>query len=350
LVERSQQPVGHEAVLQTHWPPTHCRPSPQGSFEPHLQAPPMQRSALLASHAWQVPPLTPGAPQWMKLVCVVSQVEPLMQQPPQPLAPSHTQVAEAPVPVQRVPVGHGPPVEPHTQAPPVHRFATAGSQVLQVPPGVVPQLVVLMMVWQVPAASQQPVGHDVPSQTHEPLRQRWPRLHLLPLGPHEQLLPTQRSAVWSQATHAAPPVAQPTEGPGALQVLPAQQPLVQVAAQPAQAPLTQVSPPVHALQAAPPVPQWASVDARQLPPASQQPLGHEVPSQTQWPPTQRWPLPHLRPVPHMHMPPVQLSAVVSQVVVHAPPGGPQLVVLMGTQLAPVLQLVGLQTQPLAPQT
>jgi hypothetical protein len=32
-----QQPLAHEAALQTHCPATHCWPVPQGSFEPHLQ-------------------------------------------------------------------------------------------------------------------------------------------------------------------------------------------------------------------------------------------------------------------------------------------------------------------------
>jgi len=120
LLERSQQPVGHELELQTHCPATQARPSPQRGPLPHWQLPPTQLSALAGSHAWQTPPLTVAAPQAMKLVCVISQLDGEVQQPPQPLPPSHTQVALSPLPEQRVPLGHDPPVAPQTQLPLAH--------------------------------------------------------------------------------------------------------------------------------------------------------------------------------------------------------------------------------------
>ena len=133
MLLESQQPVGHEAELHTHCPLTHCWPDAQTVPPgPHEQAPPTQRSALLVSQVVHVPVV--GEPQWRKLVCDVSQVEPSMQQPVQPLEPLHTQVAALPVPVQVVPAGHGPPVEPHTQLPPLHRFALVASQLVQLAP------------------------------------------------------------------------------------------------------------------------------------------------------------------------------------------------------------------------
>jgi hypothetical protein len=42
LVEKSQQPVGHEAELQTHWPLTHWVPAPQAALLPQRQAPAWQ--------------------------------------------------------------------------------------------------------------------------------------------------------------------------------------------------------------------------------------------------------------------------------------------------------------------
>jgi hypothetical protein len=250
-----------------------------------MQEPPVQRSALLTSQALHVP--DDGEPQCWKLPCDISQVEPEVQQPVQPLVALHTQVALAPLPLQTVPAGQAAPVEPHAQAPLAQRFALVGLQVAQLPPPVVPQLLVSIVLWQAPEASQQPLGHDVASQTQPPETQRWPAAQTLPPGPHEQPLPTQRSASVPQATQAAPPVAQPTPGPGVLQLEPAQQPPVQVTAQPAQAPLTQLSPEVHGVQLLPPLPHCVSDGVTQLPVPSQQPLGHEVASQTQLPPEQR---------------------------------------------------------------
>lgn len=122
----SQQPVGHDAESQTHWPPTHSRPAPQAALAPHWQTPLTQLSALPATHAMQVP----LAPQARKLLFVVSHVDAELQQPVQPLEPLHTQVAVAPLPVQVVPDGQALPVEPQTQPPLVHRLALVASQVL----------------------------------------------------------------------------------------------------------------------------------------------------------------------------------------------------------------------------
>src|SRR5204863_9992186 len=122
--------------------------------------------------------------------------------------------AAPPAPVQVVPVGHVAPVEPQTQPPLVHTLALVASQVVQLP-GVLPQLVVSMVLWQTPPASQQPLGHELASHTQVPaVSQRCPAAQVLPPGPHEQAVPTQRSALAPQAMQAAPPVAQPVAGSG----------------------------------------------------------------------------------------------------------------------------------------
>lgn len=287
LVDVSQQPVAHDAASQTHWPPTQCRGWPLASLPhaaplPHWQLPATQRSALKLLQTVQLPVGIPvdGEPQSLKLVCEVSHVDGELQQPLHPLEALHTQVALVPVPVQVVPVGQTLPVEPQTQPPPVHRFALVGSQVAQTP-GMVPQWVVLIVVWQLPMASQQPFGHDVESQTQPPETQRWPLGQALPPGPHEQLPPTQRSPVRPQLPHARPPEPHAVAGLAlsAVQVAPVQQP-VQVCWQPRQAPFEQVPPlpaAVQSMQLPPLVPHWKFVVGEtQWFMLSQQPFGHDV--------------------------------------------------------------------------
>lgn len=137
---------------------------------PHWHTPALQRSALIELHAVQV--AVDGEPQARKLLCDISQVEGELQQPVQPLAALQTQAALVPLPVQTVPVGQTSPVEPHTQLPAVHRFAVVGLHVWHKPPCVAPQLLVSIVVWQLPCWSQQPLGHEVASQTQLPERQR----------------------------------------------------------------------------------------------------------------------------------------------------------------------------------
>lgn len=93
---------------------------------------------------------------------------------------------------------------------------------------------------------QQPLGHDVASQTQAPDTQRWP-------GPHARLVPhwqapriEQPSAlVESQIVHCAPPVPQVLTD-GALQAFARQQPDAHEAASQTQAPLRQRWPAAHA--------------------------------------------------------------------------------------------------------
>ena len=103
--------------------------------------------------------------------------------------------------------------------------------------------------------AQQPLGHEVASQTQLPPRHRWPAPQAGPAPQAHEPAAVQLSAV------------------DGLQVV----------------------------QAPPPVPQRASVAETQVVP-SQQPLGHEVGSQTQAPATQRRPAPHTGPLPQAQLP------------------------------------------------
>jgi hypothetical protein len=241
----TQQPFGQDWALQTHELPTHSVPPPQAGLVPQRHSPEAeQRLARLTSHETQAAPLTP-------------------------------QVAGA-APVQVEPEQH-----------PLGQLA--GLQPLQAPPKQVcaPQL------WQaapplpqaeldVPATQvvpeQQPFGHDVPSHTQLPARQRCPEAHSEP------------------APQAHAPLARHW-----LAVIP------------------------HAVQAPPPVPQAVSVGVRQAP-AAQQPFGQETPSQTQRPALQCWPTAHIPPLPHAHTPEgEQPSARTESQPTHAAPPDPQVV-------------------------
>ena len=167
--------------MHTHRPATHCRPAPQGASVPHMHEPAVQRSAVNESHAVQV--IVVGEPQCWKLVCVVSQVEPDVQQPPQPLEASHTQVAALPLPpVQVVPAGQAAPVEPQTQLLLVvsQRLVDVVAQVVQALP-TVPHCVSVSGETQFEPA-QQPLGHKVALQ---PLHTPSVVPPQLPPAPHE---------------------------------------------------------------------------------------------------------------------------------------------------------------------
>ena len=141
VVPLAQQPVLQEAALHTHLPATHCWPDPHGAPMPHRQSPfPLQLSAVKVSHTAHFEPPYPQA-----LVERALHVGP-EQQPVVHVAahPVHTPAVQLSPPGQLSqalpPLPHAPPVLPGSQSLP----------------------------------EQQPVAHEVPSQTQEPLRQRWP--------------------------------------------------------------------------------------------------------------------------------------------------------------------------------
>jgi hypothetical protein len=131
----------------------------------------------------------------------------------------------------------------------------------------------LLEVWQFPLPSQQPLGHDVASQTHAPL------LHSFPVA---------------QAVQFAPFVPHCEFVGGLTQDVPTQQPLGQsLELQYAwHEPFVHWVPVLHATQAAPPEPHSELVgELTQIAPL-QQPLGHELALQTQEPLTHCCPVPH----------------------------------------------------------
>ena len=169
---------------------------------------------------------------------------------------------------------------------------------------------------------QQPLVHDVASHTHAPATQCCPATQATPL-PHLQAPPVQLSAsVASQAAHEFPELPHWVMLSAVMQVLPEQQPLMQVEAQPAQTPEVQLSPAAQATHVEPPVPHWELlVVVTQVVPL-QQPVAHEVESHTQLPPTQCCPAPQAGPAPQVQLPAVHESDVIALHVVHARPPAP----------------------------
>ncbi len=103
---------------------------------------------------------------------------------------------------------HGAPL-PQRHWPAVEQVSAVEPQLEQVAPG--PPHCWAVMVVQAPAA-QQPPGHEIASQTHPPVKQRWP-VSQAGLTPHRQVPLEQVLAVVPQATQAPPEVLQaPTDG------------------------------------------------------------------------------------------------------------------------------------------
>jgi hypothetical protein len=285
-----QQPVGHERASQTHfplaqrWPALHAAPAPQAQLPPAVQ--------VSASAASQEIHATPGAPQ--RVSCRETQVAPSQQpvghdvalqtqRPPLHLCPAaHAGAA----PQTQAPVAAQPSArvasQPMQTAPPLPQVASEGG--LQVAPEQQPvgQLVALQPLqcppvqvwpaghdWQAPPppphddavtparqapSAQQPVAHDVLSQTQVLATQRWPGEQASPL-PQRQLPDDEQLS--ERASHA-----------------------------------TQVEPAL---------PQVVVERVWQVAPV-QQPLGHDVASHRQRPPAQRWPPTQAAPVPQTQLP------------------------------------------------
>lgn len=210
----------------------------------------------------------------------------------------------------------------------------AGQVVQALPPP--PHELALSPLRHAPAA-QQPLGHDVLSQTQVLATQRCPGVQLAPL-PHRQTpLAEQLSERASQTTQLAPAVPQvATER--VEQITPLQHPPGHDVPSQTQRPLSQRWPPAHAadephaqvpsaaqrfalpesqaLQAPPLAPQLPTDGTVHTLP-EQQPVGHDMASHVHAPPAHRWPLPHAGPLPHAHAPASeQLSAFVASQAVH----------------------------------
>lgn len=157
----AQQPLGQLWALQLlamQAPALHVCPAAHGGPMPHLHPPAVQVSDAKTSHVTHAPPPEPQLSS-----AEVLHTEPEQHPVPQ-VVPSQTQPPET----QRVPRPHAGPV-PHLQAPPAHASALNVLQAAQAVPGAA-QLVSDWPVQVVPA--QQPVAHEVASQTHAPATQR----------------------------------------------------------------------------------------------------------------------------------------------------------------------------------
>ncbi len=250
---------------------------------------------------------------------------------------------------------------PHLHAPPVQLFDALGLHATQAAPAV-PQVAAVLALQTSP--TQQPLAHEVASQTHWLLRQRVPGPHAGP-EPQVQVPLVQLSAVVAvQAWQAAPGWAQ-LDSDWAVQTLPAQQPLAHEEALHTHVPPLQIWPAAHAAplphaqlpvalheaaiivsqarQVEPPEPQAPTEGVVQAAPL-QQPLGQLVPLQAppvHTPPEHVWPRPHAGPVPQRQVPLLaQVFALVALQVAQVSPPEPQVTRLRGLQALPRQQPLG----------
>ena len=305
-----QHPVGHEVLLHTHDPPEQTCPVAQADAPPHVQTPALEQPSAFVPQATQAPPLVP------QLEAFGCWHAPPPQQPVGQDCALHTHFP----PWHSSPLPHAPP-DPHEQAPSEQPSEVAGSHAVHEVP-FVPQAPVPVAVTHF-APSQHPDGHDTPSQTQFPLTQCWFAAHAGPV-PHEQVPVFEQLSVriGSHIMQPDPPKPQALDE-RALHVGPEQQPAAHVIAQPLHVPFVHISPFGQLWHEEPPLPHASPLlPAWHLSLASQQPVGHEVPSQTHWPLRQRWPVWHASPEPHLHCPPTQASADPGRHAMHAAPTAP----------------------------
>jgi hypothetical protein len=240
-----QHPEGHESASHTHEPLTQCWFRAHSAPTPHEQSPMFEQLSLRTeSHAMQADPPKPHAPN-VRGLHVGPEQQPVAHVMAQPL---------------QVPFMHVSPLGQLWHADPP-----------------LPQAPSMLPGWQRSAASQQPVGQDVPSQTQVPFRQRWPAPHDVPL-PHVHSPPTQASA----------------------------------------------APEAHAMQPLPCAPQAESDGGVQVSWSSQQPSGHELALHSHWAFTHAWPGPQAAPAPQRHSPCGEhVSAATGSQAKHVAPAAPQ---------------------------
>ena len=293
-----QQPSGHDDALQTQTPPEHSWPVAQAAPLPHEQSPAAEQLS-----AWPGPHATHPFP-------------------PKPHADSERALHVGP---EQQPVGHA-------AAQPLHvprvQVWLPGQLWQDAPP--LPHAATLSPDSQTPDA-QHPVGHDPPSHTHVPLRQRCPAAQAAPVPQLQTPAAEQLSVVSaSHGLQVAPGTLQAEREVG-VHVAPSQQPSGQDVTSQVQAPAEQCCPgpqgaPLpqwqapalqlsdwiasHGKHEAPPVPHWAAEGVLQVEPV-QHPLGQEVASHTQRPPAQRCPPSHAGLPPHEHWPVVEQASAVA---------------------------------------
>lgn len=151
-----QQPSGHEVTLHTHAPCEQICPVAHAGPPPHVHTPAVEQPSADAPHALHVAPSVPHV-----AVVGASQMAPA-QHPVLHDVASQTHLSLT----QCWPVAHAGPV-PHVQAPAVQALAFVGSQVVQAAP-FVPHVAVDAAGEMQVVPSQQPVGHEAASHTHDP--------------------------------------------------------------------------------------------------------------------------------------------------------------------------------------
>jgi hypothetical protein len=272
-----QAPAERQLVeSHTHLAPEQCWPATHAAPPPQVQPVDAQPSDIVGSQALQA--LLPLAGHCVN-VGGLTQLLLASQQPPAQVEAVQRQAywSAPPTKKQPWPAGQGGWL-PQPQVLPLKHVSTDWPLFVQstqaAPPS--PQ-VVAEGAWQV-LPPQQPNGHEVALQTHAPATHCWPAVQAAP-EPHWQApAALQASARMPQSTHAAPET-----------------------------------------------PQVERVRGWQAPLTSQQPAGHEAPSQTHCPPAQR--CPGAQPpsvLPQLHWPKLQLSvSVVSQLVWQVLPLSPQ---------------------------
>jgi hypothetical protein len=284
-----QHPPAHEVPSQTHWPELvlHSCPAPHAA----QAAPAVPQAALDSAPYGTQTPLAPPLQQPLGHVvashaqapCVLSHspfAQTAQSAPPAPHCEADCDAkATQALPAQQ-PLGHE--AASQTQRPVDVSHSWPAPQDAQLAPAVPQDALDSDAHGTQVLPRQQPLGHDVASQTHCPLPlQSWPDAHVrqaAPAAPHEALLSL------ASGSHVAP----------------LQHP-VQDAPPHVQAPLVQACPDPQGLHAAPPVPHWlpdCDGYGTHVSPL-QHPVGHELASQTHRPVLvlHSWPAAHAAQVP-----------------------------------------------------
>jgi hypothetical protein len=308
----SQQPP-QLAASQTHWPPTHDLPAPQGKCCPHWHWPSRQPSALAVSQGEQLPPPVPHAARDR-----VTQLPPA-QQPSGQLEALQTHCP----PAQSCPAEQATPDPPQAQPLGPQLSARVGLQERHAEPAPDSPQEGKARGRQV-SALQQPPGQLSASQTHWAPSHLWPAPQAAP-EPHRHPSTAQLSALsGAHEMQAAPPEPHWEKVRVRTQPPLVQQPWQLEASHGPQTPSVHSSPPVHASQVFPPVPhRVSSTLVTHCPASSQQPKGQLTESQLHWPSMQRWPTAQLGPPPHPHSPPPQESEACGSQATQLPPPVPQ---------------------------
>jgi hypothetical protein len=256
----------------------------------------------------------------------------------------------------------GPEQQPvvHVDAHPVHtpdeQLSPPGQLSHALPP--LPHAPPVLPGWQA-LPEQQPVGHDVPSHTHEPLRQRCPVTHAAPLPQlHSPAVEHESASAAVHALHVVPAAPQ-ADSESVVHTPWVQHPAGHDVASQRQTPCAQCRPGAQgapAPHAQVPVASQVSASkeshAKHDEPAGahsvservshvvpwQQPSGHDIASHTHWPPMHRCPATQAALPPQVHVPPVEEhpSAFVASHAMQTLPPAPHVATLGGVwQSSPV---------------